>query len=123
MSHAVSQLGSPHVIWMYTSTGRGADLGGDWGSSDKRLKALDISDSDYLTMFPAFSPDVHEYVIPLHADLDGTAVRRAHVVPTAMNKQYQVHAYVGDEEILPRDTLFIANGMYMIRISSPGLIT
>lgn len=37
---------------MYTSTGRGADLGGDWGSSDKRLKALDISDSDYLTMFP-----------------------------------------------------------------------
>lgn len=86
---------------MYTSTGRGADLGGDWGSSDKRLKALDISDSDYLTMFPAFSPDVHEYVIPLHADLDGTAVRRAHVVPTAMNKQYQVHAYVGDEEILP----------------------
>ncbi len=97
---------------MYTSTGRGADLGGDWGSSDKRLKALDISDDgDYLTMFPAFSPDVHEYVIPLHADLDGTAVCRAHVVPTAMNKQYQVHAYVGDEEILPSDTLFIANGM------------
>ncbi len=97
---------------MYTSTGRGADLGGDWGSSDKRLKALDIvGSSSYLTMFPAFSPDVHEYVIPLDEAWEDSAVRNVKVQPTAMNKQYQVHAYVGDEEVLPRDTLYIANGM------------
>lgn len=66
---------------MYTSTGLGADLGGDWSSTDKRLRSLDVCDGKYLTMLPAFSPDVHDYVIALDEDWELTAIARASVVP------------------------------------------
>ena len=99
---------------MYTSTGLGADLGGDWSSTDKRLRSLDVCDGKYLTMLPAFSPDVHDYVIAMDEDWETTAIARASVVPLAVNQQYQVHTFVGEQEVLPGDTLFLANGMDIV---------
>ena len=75
---------------MYTSTGMGSDLGGVWGDYDKRLKGLEISEG---TLAPAFSPDRHEYTLILPTNK--TAVT---VTPTAMNKQFQVRTFVGENE-------------------------
>lgn len=75
---------------MYTSTGMGSDLGGVWGDYDKRLKGLEISEG---TLAPVFSPDRHEYTLILPANK--TAVT---VTPTAMNKQFQVRTFVGENE-------------------------
>lgn len=75
---------------MYTSTGMGSDLGGVWGDYDKRLKGLEISEG---TLAPVFSPDRHEYTLILPTNK--TAVT---VTPTAMNKQFQVRTFVGENE-------------------------
>ncbi|MBQ0133775.1 MAG: DUF4430 domain-containing protein, partial [Clostridiales bacterium] len=74
---------------MYTTNGYGVDLGSDFTSSDKTLKALGVSAG---TLTPAFDKATHEYTLNL---TDETAVI---VTPTAANKNYQVHTYVGAVE-------------------------
>ncbi len=75
---------------MYTRTGLGADLGSDFSSTEKRLKALSFSVG---TLDTAFDPDTHGYILTVPA---GTT--EVVVTPTAMNKNYQVRAYVGNIE-------------------------
>lgn len=73
---------------MYTRTAE--DLGGSWNSTDTRLKALKFS-AGKLT--PTFSGDVffgYTLTVP-----QGTTLLR--VTPTAANKNYQVHTYLGTQ--------------------------
>jgi len=100
---------------MYTSTGRGADLGADWSGSDKRVKSLEFpfqikvnNLSKYATLVPAFSPDQHEYDLILSTEFD--VLDKFCIVPTAMNKQYQVHTYVDGVEFRRTEEVSIKPG-------------
>lgn len=73
---------------MYTRNA-GVDLGGDWESTDTRLKALTFS-AGKLT--PKFSGDTFTYTLTVP---DGTT--RLLVTPTAVNKNYQVRTYLGTQ--------------------------
>lgn len=73
---------------MYTRNA-GVDLGGDWESTDTRLKALTFS-AGKLT--PKFSGDTFTYTLTVP---EGTT--RLLVTPTAANKNYQVRAYLGTQ--------------------------
>lgn len=73
---------------MYTRNA-GVDLGGDWESTDTRLKALTFS-AGKLT--PKFSGDTFTYTLTVP---DGTTSLL--VTPTAANKNYQVRAYLGTQ--------------------------
>lgn len=73
---------------MYTRNA-GVDLGGDWESTDTRLKALTFS-AGKLT--PKFSGDTFTYTLTVP---DGTT--RLLVTPTAANKNYQVRTYLGTQ--------------------------
>ena len=72
---------------MYTRTAE--DLGGSWNSTDTRLKALKFSAGK---LSPAFSGDVTTYTLTVP---QGTTLLR--VTPTAANKNYQVHTYLGTQ--------------------------
>ena len=72
---------------MYTRTV--VDLGGDWNSTDTRLKSVKFSAGKLTT---AFSGDVFNYPLKVPA---GTTLLR--VTPTAANKNYQVHTYLGTQ--------------------------
>ena len=74
---------------MYTCAW-GADLGSDWSSTDKTLKALSFSAG---TLSSAFHKDTHSYTLTVPADTDSVVV-----TPTASNKNYQVRTYVGGTE-------------------------
>ena len=74
---------------MYTRAW-GADLGSDWSSTDKTLKALSFSAG---TLSPAFDKDTHSYMLTVPAGTDSVVV-----TPTASNKNYQVRTYVGETE-------------------------
>lgn len=78
------------IRMMYTCTGLGADLGSSFSSTDTRLKALAFSAG---TLDATFGPDTHGYTLTVPA---GTTELK--VTPTAMNKNFQVHTYVGDTE-------------------------
>ena len=100
---------------MYTSTGRGKDLGADWSDSDKRVKTLEFPEArtaDALsargTLVPAFSPDQHEYLYILNTNFKN--VPNFYIVPTAMNKQYQVHSYVDGVEYRRTEKVTIVPG-------------
>lgn len=90
---------------MYTRNA-GVDLGGDWESTDTRLKALTFS-AGKLT--PKFSGDTFTYTLTVP---DGTT--RLLVTPTAANKNYQVRAYLGTQatgrEYSRTSLIPIANG-------------
>lgn len=73
---------------MYTRNA-GVDLGGDWESTDTRLKALTFS-AGKLT--PKFSGDTFTYTLTVP---EGTTSLL--VTPTAANKNYQVRAYLGTQ--------------------------
>ena len=73
---------------MYTRNA-GVDLGGDWESTDTRLKALTFS-AGKLT--PKFSGDTFTYTLTVP---DGTTSLL--VTPTAANKNYQVRTYLGTQ--------------------------
>lgn len=89
---------------MYTSTGLGADLGADWSNSDKRVKSIDVTGG---TLAPAFTSDNHEYTLTLPA---GTKTANVTVVPTAVNKQYQVHTFVGETEYRRTESIPVTPG-------------
>lgn len=73
---------------MYTRNA-GVDLGGDWESTDTRLKALTFSTGK---LAPKFSGDTFTYTLTV---LEGTTSLL--VTPTAANKNYQVRAYLGTQ--------------------------
>ena len=90
---------------MYTRNA-GVDLGGDWESTDTRLKALTFSTGN---LVPKFSGDTFTYTLTVP---DGTTSLL--VTPTAANKNYQVRAYLGTQatgrEYSRTSLIPIANG-------------
>ena len=90
---------------MYTRNA-GVDLGGDWESTDTRLKALTFSTGK---LVPKFSGDTFTYTLTVP---DGTTSLL--VTPTAANKNYQVRAYLGTQatgrEYSRTSLIPIANG-------------
>ncbi len=90
---------------MYTRNA-GVDLGGDWESTDTRLKALTFSAGK---LAPKFSGDTFTYTLTVP---DGTT--RLLVTPTAANKNYQVRTYLGTQatgrEYSRTSLIPIANG-------------
>ena len=72
---------------MYTRTV--VDLGGDWESTDTRLKALKFSAGK---LAPKFSGDTFTYTLTVP---EGTTSLL--VTPTAANKNYQVRTYLGTQ--------------------------
>ena len=60
----------------------GADIGGDWGSTDKGLKDLSFSAG---SLYPAFSHDTKDYTLYLPSD-----VQSVRITPTAANKNNKV---------------------------------
>ena len=72
---------------MYTCNG-GEDCGGSWNNNDKTLAALSFSVGE---LSPAFDAATHEYTLTVPY---GTTV--LYVTPTAANKNFQVHTFVGD---------------------------
>lgn len=90
---------------MYTRNA-GVDLGGDWESTDTRLKALTFSTGK---LAPKFSGDSFTYTLTVP---EGTTSLL--VTPTAANKNYQVRAYLGTQatgrEYSRTSLLPIANG-------------
>ena len=89
---------------MYTRTVE--DLGGSFGSTDTRLKALTFSTGK---LAPKFSGDTFTYTLTVP---DGTTSLL--VTPTAANKNYQVRAYLGTQatgrEYSRTSLIPIANG-------------
>lgn len=90
---------------MYTRNA-GVDLGGDWESTDTRLKALTFSTGK---LAPKFSGDSFTYTLTVP---EGTTSLL--VTPTAANKNYQVRAYLGTQatgrEYSRTSLIPIANG-------------
>ena len=90
---------------MYTRNA-GVDLGGDWESTDTRLKALTFSTGK---LVPKFSGDTFTYTLTVP---EGTTSLL--VTPTAANKNYQVRAYLGTQvtgrEYSRTSLIPIANG-------------
>ena len=74
---------------MYT-TNYGADIGGDWSSTDVGLKDLSF---DYGVLYPAFSHDVTEYTLYVPYDVD-----TVQITPTAANKNHKVFVTAPDEK-------------------------
>lgn len=72
---------------MYTCNG-GEDCGGSWNNNDKTLAALSF---DVGELSPAFDAGTHEYTLTVPY---GTPA--LYVTPTAANKNFQVHTFVGD---------------------------
>ncbi len=72
---------------MYTCNG-GEDCGGSWKNNDKTLAALSF---DVGELSPAFDAATHEYTLTVPY---GTTA--LYVTPTAANKNFQVHTFVGD---------------------------
>ena len=72
---------------MYTCNG-GEDCGGSWKNNDKTLAALSF---DVGELSPAFDAGTHEYTLTVPY---GTTA--LYVTPTAANKNFQVHTFVGD---------------------------
>lgn len=72
---------------MYTCNG-GEDCGGSWENNDKTLAALSF---DVGELSPAFDAATHEYTLTVPY---GTTA--LYVTPTAANKNFQVHTFVGD---------------------------
>lgn len=89
---------------MYTRTAE--DLGGSFGSTDTRLKALTFSTGK---LAPKFSGDTFTYTLTVP---EGTTSLL--VTPTAANKNYQVRAYLGTQatgrEYSRTSLIPIANG-------------
>ena len=73
---------------MYTRNA-GVDLGGDWESTDTRLKALTFSTGK---LVPKFSGDTFTYTLTVPDSTTSLLV-----TPTAANKNYQVRTYLGTQ--------------------------
>ena len=90
---------------MYTRNA-GVDLGGDWESTDTRLKALTFSTGK---LVPKFSGDTFTYTLTVPDSTTSLLV-----TPTAANKNYQVRTYLGTQatgrEYSRTSLIPIANG-------------
>lgn len=86
---------------MYSCNG-GEDCGGSWSNNDKTLSALTFSTG---TLTPEFDGGTHEYTLTVAAGT--TAV---YVTPTAANKNFQVHTFVGETAYKRAQPVPVADG-------------
>ncbi|MEA5003012.1 MAG: cadherin-like beta sandwich domain-containing protein [Eubacterium aggregans] len=73
---------------VYSKTG-GTDVGGDWSNNTKTLSALT---TDAGTLSPAFDAETKNYTLNIPA-----GVSSVKITPTAANKNFQVHTYLGTQ--------------------------
>ncbi|MEG2417883.1 MAG: PQQ-binding-like beta-propeller repeat protein, partial [Eubacterium sp.] len=73
---------------VYSKTG-GTDVGGDWSNNTKTLSALT---TDAGTLSPAFDAGTKNYTLNIPA-----SVSSVKITPTAANKNFQVHTYLGTQ--------------------------
>ena len=86
----------------YTCEMMGADLGAEYGGTDKTVKALAFSAG---MLSPAFDKDTHSYTLTVPAD-----TQEIMVTPTASNKNFQIHTTVGTKEYKRTAGIPAANG-------------
>ncbi len=97
---------------MYSLNG-GADIGGDWSSTDTTLTALTV---DVGTLSPAFAPDETEYTLTL--PVGTTDVR---LTPTAANKNNLVKISVGETEYRRTEIIPVEDGT-VIKLDCAGTV-
>lgn len=90
------------VIAVLYTTDFGKDIGNNWGGSDKTVKELEISEGYLL---PEFNKDIHEYSLILPAN-----TQSIQVTPTASNKSFQVHTFVGETEYKRMEDIPVSSG-------------
>ena len=111
------------TVCVQYSTAWGADIGGDWSSTDGRLSSLGFSVG---ALYPSFDPDVTRYALVMPQGVDSVTV-----TPSAVNKNNKVtvlaanteeearwgarSVFVGDSDI----SVSVANGeTYYIYVTS-----
>lgn len=99
---ANGKLSAGDEIRMMYSMNMGLDIGSDFNSKDKTVKELSFSAG---TLSPAFDKDTNSYTLTVPADIDSVVV-----TPTASNKNYQVHTYVGETEYKRTAAVPVADG-------------
>ena len=99
---ANGKLSAGDEIRMMYTMNMGLDIGSDFNSKDKTVKELSFSAG---TLSPAFDKDTHSYTLTVPADTDSVVV-----TPTASNKNYQVHTYVGETEYKRTAAIPVADG-------------
>jgi len=87
---------------MYSVTGYGADLGGDYYDTSTLMKAIEFSAG---TLNQTFSPDVKDYVLNVPTDVEAIKI-----TPTAKNKNFQVHTRIGDTLYKRTKMVPVSNG-------------
>lgn len=95
-------LQSGDEIRIMYSCSFGEDCGGSWSNNDKTLSALTFSTG---TLTPEFDGGTHEYTLTVAAGT--TAV---YVTPTAANKNFQVHTFVGETAYKRAQPIPVADG-------------
>ena len=99
---ANGKLSAGDEIRMMYSMNMGLDIGSDFNSKDKTVKELSFSAG---TLSPTFDKDTNSYTLTVPADTDSVVV-----TPTASNKNYQVHTYVGETEYKRTAAVPVADG-------------
>lgn len=99
---ANGKLSAGDEIRMMYTMNMGLDIGSDFNSKDKTVKELSFSAG---TLSPAFDKDTNSYTLTVPADTDSVVV-----TPTASNKNYQVHTYVGETEYKRTAAVPVADG-------------
>ena len=87
----------------YTCNGYGADLGGDFSVTSKKLKDLTFSAG---TLSPDFASGTNSYTLTVGYD-----VKSLTVTPTAENRLFQVHTFVGDTHYKRTASIPVQDGM------------
>lgn len=80
----------------------GSDCGGSWDNNDKTLSALTFSAGQ---LIPDFDSRVHDYTLVVPT---GTAA--VYVTPTAANKNFQVHTFVGGTAFKRSESVPVTDG-------------
>lgn len=99
---ANGKLSAGDEIRMMYTMNMGLDIGSDFNSKDKTVKELSFSAG---TLSPTFDKDTNSYTLTVPADIDSVVV-----TPTASNKNYQVHTYVGETEYKRTAAVPVADG-------------
>ena len=103
---ANGKLAAGDEIRVFYSLDGGTDHGGFWGNNDTSLKAVKFSAGE---LEPAFDPKILEYTLTVPA-----AAKELVFTPTAANKNFQVHAVIGETEYKRTAAIPVADGTDLV---------